>query len=153
MSKIIAEEDLSIKDTQAALDNAKRDQLKSRQKQIKLKDGIAQMKNQLAKQSVSIGSSNREIKVLSNETRSLIQEKIFALTNFIINLKEVSHQTINDDMITDDDNSEDMPLISRDNKLRSIQNDNLKVVKYQIVDTWIDANENYTECEFVCFAL
>lgn len=71
-----------------SLDESKRKVLKSHEKQIKLKKGITEMKNIIAKQNVAIGNRSKENLMVESDLQTLIRQRNAALTTFIFKIEQ-----------------------------------------------------------------
>ena len=151
IARIISERKRSIKYMKSLLDNAKRDQYNCSKKQLKLKEGISHMRNQLAKQSVAINDCFQRKRDLDSEIQALITAKVNSLTVCVFPLREDSMISHQDDSTADlNDSSEELPLLDTDRLVVSDPKGDTRVSRYRIIDTWVCSNENYSQCECAC---
>ena len=99
LKRMLKQKSQRLEETNNSVDEAKRKVLKSHDKQIKLKKGVAEVKNIIARQNVKISERSQECLVVENDLQAIIRLRIVALTTFIFKIQQrdnplLSEQTL-----------------------------------------------------------
>lgn len=148
IKKIITDKKNYLKDLNSYLNDTKRKSLSCHQRHLHLKSRINDMKNSIAKQSVSLNESSREKSSMEENIQHILREKLCSLTAYIYQLSEENVTALDDssDRMEASFSSESTPLLcfsSDSSQSEKKLNKVMSFTRYKIVEPWIASNENF----------